>query len=211
MLTGLCLTGLMSACSGTQTAQPAGAGLYSNASAPTVSAPPPAGASPGQVTGVGAATVVTVHGKIVSVDRPNKLVTLEGPGAKKITIRVDNPYNLAAAQPGVPFVARFYEIATIREKQPGESIPSASLQAGIISASPGQIPGAAVGKQVQLVVIIDAINRDKNTVAIKGPDGVVETVAVANPANLANVNVGDQIVITLTKVVTIALEKEPGA
>jgi hypothetical protein len=201
----------MPACSGIQTAQPAGAGLYSNAPAQTVGAPLPAAGSPGQVTGIGAATVVTVHGKIVSVDRPNKLVTLEGPGGKKITIRVDNPYNLAAAQPGVPFVARFYEIATIREKQPGELIPSASLQAGIISAVPGQAPGAAFGNRVQLVVTIVAISRDKNTVAIKGPDGVVETVAVANPATLANVNVGDQIVITLTKVVTIGLAKEPGA
>jgi len=160
------------------------------------------------LAGIGSETLITVHGTIVSVDKQNQLVTLQGPKGKPISLHVYNPYNLAAAQPGEPFVARFYEIVTVRKKQPGETIPAASLQEGLVSASPGQTPGAAYGNQIQMVATITAIDTVKNTVELKGPDGTVETVDVANPDILAKVKVGDEIVMSLTNVVAIALEKE---
>ncbi len=201
----------------TQTSAPTGplptANGASGNSAQTAAAPPPVAPLPSteHLAGIGSATVITVHGKIVSVDRANKLVTLVGPRGKQLTLHVNNPYNLAAAKPGEPFVARFYEIITIRKKQPGESIPPASLVEGIASAAPGQVPGAVVGKSTQLVATISAINRRKKTVDLTGPDGVVETVKVANPANLKHVKVGDDIVVTLSNVVAISLDQEPGS
>jgi hypothetical protein len=144
------------------------------------------------------------------VNRPKKLVTLEGPNGKQVTLQVYNPYNLAAAKPGERFVAKFYEIATVRRLMPGESLPPASLAQGIISATPGQTPGAAVGTQVQLLVTVDAIDKHKKTITVEGPDGAAETVSVGNPANLKYVKVGEKIVITLSKVVAIALETESG-
>jgi hypothetical protein len=179
-------------------------------SAQTVAAPPTVTPIPSteHLAGIGSATVVTVHGKILSVDRDNKLVTLVGPRGKQVTLHVNNPYNLAAAKQGELFVARFYEIITVRKEQPGESIPPASLLEGIASAAPGQVPGAVVGKTTQLVARITAINKKKKTVDLKGPDGVVETVKVANPANLKQVKVGDDIVVTLSSVIAISLAQE---
>jgi hypothetical protein len=163
------------------------------------------------LVGIGSATVITIHGRIVSVDRAKKLVTLEGHDGKEVTFHVYNPYNLAAAKAGEPFAAKFYEIVTIRKKRPGENIPEASVAEGIATATPGQIPGAVAGTRRELVVTIDAINRDGETVVIEGPDGRAETISVANPANLKYLQVGDHIVITLTNVVSVVLEKEPGA
>src|SRR5438045_1153653 len=124
--------GLVSACSGTQNSQPnaaqnnsgtlpatqtsatsaaGSAGSNTNApadvtAAPSVPAPAPL---PRQehLAGIGSATVVTIHGKIVSVNRPKKLVTLEGPRGKQVTLHVYNPYNLAEAKAGESFVAKF--------------------------------------------------------------------------------------------------------
>ena len=160
--------------------------------------------------GMGSETVVTVHGKIISVNRPKKLVTLEGPRDKPVTIRVYNPYNLEAAKAGAPFIAKFFEIVTIRKLLPGKSLPAASLAEGIVSVAPGMTPGAVDGTQTQMVVTIDSIHKDKRTVAVEGPEGSVETVGVANPANLKHVKVGDKIVATLTNAVAIALEPESG-
>lgn len=162
------------------------------------------------VIGAGSASVITVHGKIVSVDREKKLVTLEGPKGKQVSLHVYNPYNLAAAKPGEPFVAKFYEIATIRKLMPGESPPPASLQAGFVSAAPGQTPGGAIGSRYQFVVTIDSIDKSNKTVSVKGSDGVVEVIDVANPENLDQVQVGEQIVVTLTDVVAISLDKQSG-
>jgi hypothetical protein len=236
ILAALFSIGLVSACSGAQTSRPNAAqnnaGTLPATQAPATSAAGSAGpnnnapaqvaatpslpapvASPGQehLAGIGSATVVTIHGKIVSVNRPKKLVTLEGPRGKQLTLHVYNPYNLAEAKAGEPFVAKFYEIVTIVKKKPGTPIPAASLAEGIVSAVPGQTPGAAFGTQLQVVATIEAIDEDKKTVALKGPDGVVETVKVANPANLKHVKVGDQIVITLSNVVAITLEQESGS
>ena len=119
------------------------------ASQPSMSQP----ASPNSehLAGIGSETLVTVHGKIVSVDREKMLVTIEGPNGKPVTVHVYNPYNLAAAKPGEPFVARFYEVVTVRKKLPGEVIPAASLQQGIISASPGQTPERLSGTSCNLL------------------------------------------------------------
>lgn len=197
----------------TSSAQTAAASASGAAAQPTASPSPMAAPVPVQehLIGVGSATVITVHGTVVSVKRAKKLVTLQGPSGKRVTLHVYNPYNLAAAKAGEPFVAKFYEIVTVRKKKAGESLPAASLVEGVASAQPGQTPGAAVGSRVQLVVTVDAINSDKGTVDVKGPDGKLETVSVVNPADLKQLKAGEQIVITLTNVVAIALEKESGA
>jgi hypothetical protein len=220
MLTTFLSILLLSACSATNSApSTASPGAVTQAPPPSNAAPiananpPPATATPPSqehLIGMGSETVVTVHGKIVSVNRPKKLVTLEGPRGKQVTIHVYNPYNLEAAKAGAPFIAKFYEIVTIRKLLPGESLPAASLAEGIVSAAPGLEPGAVAGTQTQMVVTIDSIDKDKKTVAVEGPDGSVETVSVANPANLKHVKVGDKIVVTLTNVVAIALEPESG-
>src|SRR5262249_16290432 len=80
---------------------------------------------------VRSATVIRVEGKIVEVERAKKLVTLEGPEGRKVTLRVENPYNLKAAKVGEPVVTRFYEVVTIRKKKPNETVPTASLKEGI--------------------------------------------------------------------------------
>jgi hypothetical protein len=51
------------------------------------------------------ALVIEVHGKILSVDKDKKLVTLQADDGKQVTVHVYNPYNLAAAKPEGPFVA----------------------------------------------------------------------------------------------------------
>jgi hypothetical protein len=191
----------------TQAPVPSSAAPIAGSTPPAAMATPPVQE---HLIGMGSETVVTVHGKIVSVNRPKKTVTLDGPRGKQVTIHVYNPYNLEAAKAGAPFVAKFYEIVTIRKLLPGESLPAASLAEGIVSATPGLVPGAVAGTQAQMVVTIDSIDRDKKTVGVEGPDGSIETVSVANPANLKHVKVGDKIVVTLTNVVAIALEPESG-
>src|SRR5215469_14111800 len=95
-------------------------GAWAQSATPAAS---PEASPQGMVSG----TVVTVHGKITSVNKAKKLVTLEGPEGRKVTLRVENPYNLNAAKVGAPFVARYYEVVTIRKRKPGENVPGASL------------------------------------------------------------------------------------
>ncbi|MGD0075954.1 MAG: hypothetical protein ABSD31_16665 [Candidatus Binataceae bacterium] len=183
-----------------------GLGLNYVASAQTDK--PAAASAQAKVEAVGYATAVVVHGKIVAVNKAKKLVTLEGPEGRKVTLKVENPYNLKAAKVGEPVVAHYYEIVTIRKKKPGESIPSASLTQGIATAKPGAIPGAVVGQKLELVVTVTAIDEAHGTVTVKGPDGATETVKARDPKNLKLIKVGDDLVVSVSRAVAISLEKE---
>lgn len=156
-------------------------------------------------------TAVTAHGKIVEVNKAEKLVTIEGTGGRKLYLKVENPYNLEAAKVGEPVVAHFYEVVTIRKKKPGETVPSASLKEGIATAQPGQVPGAVAGQRASVLVTVDAIDEANGTVSVKGPDGTVEKVKARDPRNLKHLKVGDELVVTLARAVAISLDKEsPG-
>jgi hypothetical protein len=183
-----------------------GLGLNNGASAQTG---PATGASPpGTLEAARSITVITVHGKIAEVDKANKQVVLEGPEGQKVTLRVNNPYNLKAAKVGEPVVTRFYEVVTIRKKRPDEVVPSASLKEGIATAKPGGVPGAVAEQQASLLVSVAAIDEANGTVTIKAPDGTVEKVKARDPKNLKQLKVGDDLVVTLDRAIAISLDKE---
>lgn len=167
------------------------------------------GASPsGSVEAVRSITVITVHGKIAEVDKARKQIVLEGLEGQKVTLRVNNPYNLKAAKVGEPVVTRFYEVVTIRKKKLGEVVPSASLKEGIATAKPGGVPGAVAEQQASLLVSVAAIDEANGTVTIKAPDGTVEKVKARDPKNLKQLKVGDDLVVTLDRAIAISLDKE---
>jgi hypothetical protein len=185
--------------------------IVAAAQTPTPSAQPPSAmAMPSHehIHGIASATVITIHGKVVAVDRPKKMVTLEGPGGKQVTVHVYNPYNLKQAKVGDRFVAKFYEIITIVRQKPNPSIPAVSVDQGIVTAEPGQPAGAAFGRSIRVVATVDAVNHAERTIVIKGPDGAEETVKVNHPFSLKHVKVGDQIVMTLTNVIAVSLKPE---
>ena len=192
------LTLSLAGCASTQNSQ--------QASAPSENAAPP-NATP--VVGIGAETVITVHGKIVAVDPANKLVTLQGPSGKDVILTVNNPYNLGSLKAGDRYVARFTESISVIGRGPSDTPPVATLAAGLWTAAPGQIPGAAAAQQARLVVVVAAIDAADQRVTLKAPDGSTENIHVTNPAALQGVQVGDQIAITLTQSVVIALDPEP--
>jgi len=164
--------------------------------------------TPANPEAVRSITVITVHGKIVEVNKTEKLVTLEGPAGRRVTLRVENPYNLKAAKVGEPVVTRFYEVVTIRKKKHDETVPSASLKEGIATAQPGGVPGAVAEQQASLLVSVVAIDEANGTVTVKAPDGTVEKVKARNPKNLKELKVGDELVVTLERAIAVSLEKE---
>jgi hypothetical protein len=156
-------------------------------------------------------TVLTIHGKIVAVNRSLKQVTLEGQGGHQVTLNVRNPYNLQAAKVGDPFVARYYEIINIRKKKPGENVQSATLSGGVSTAKPGGVPGATSEVQATLLVTVDAIDLANGTVTVRAADGTTQTVKARNPQNLKRLKVGDELVIGVYRAMAISLEKGSGA
>ena len=187
---------ILSGCASTQS---------SPQSAPPQNAAPPSAAP---VAGIAAETVLTVHGKIVSVDQASKQVTLEGPNGKDVTLTVNNQYNLQSLKAGDRYVAQFTEAITIVAEAPNDKPSVATLTAGLWTANPGATPGAVVARQAHLVVVISAVDQADQRVTLQAPDGSTENIHVTNPEALQGVHVGDRIAITLTQSVAIALAPE---
>jgi hypothetical protein len=186
-------------------------GLAFNCGAWAQSAAPEASSAQTEPQGVGSATVVTFHGKIVNVNAAAKQVTLEGPAGRRVTVDVRNPDNLRAAKVGEPFAARVYEIVTIRKKKPGEPVHSASLSEGLWTTNPNGTPGGSRAVQIRLLVTVDRIDEAHGTVTVKAADGSTETVKARNPQNLKRLKVGDELVISIYRAIAISLAKESSA
>jgi hypothetical protein len=153
------------------------------------------------------AAIVNFRGKIVDVETAKSLVTLEGPEGRRVTFTVQNPDNLKAAKVGEPFTARYYDVVTIRKKEPGENIQDATT-AGVWTTNPLGVPGGSRAAQTTLVVTVEAIDEANGTVTVKAADGTTTTVKARNPENLKLLKAGDQLVIVQYQAIAISLQKE---
>jgi hypothetical protein len=152
------------------------------------------------------AAVVTARGTIEAIDKEKQTVTIKGP-QRTLTIQVRDPKKLDAVKVGDPVVAKYYEAMAISVKKPGTATPGVSAQQGVASSTPGQTPAGAVAEQISLTVTVVAIDKAKQTVTVKGPEGRTETVKARDPKNLEALNVGDLVEITYTRALAIALDK----
>jgi hypothetical protein len=170
----------------------------------------PAPASGGDAESLRAATVLTIHGTVTAVDKAEKLVTVQVPGGQKYTLKVDNPYNLDAANVGAGLVVRYYETVSVRKKKAGESLPALSVNGGVVTAQAGGVPGAVAEEHLKAVVSVVQVDKANGTVTIKGADGSVETAKANNPKVLSHLKAGDDLVITASRATAISLDKEAG-
>ena len=158
-----------------------------------------------------AATVLTIHGKITAVDKSQKLVTVQVPAGQQYTLKVDNPYNLGAVAVGTGVIVRYYEVVSVRRKKAGESLPSLSVNGGVVTAKPGAAPGAVAEEHLKAVVSVVQVDETNGTVTIKGSDGSVETVKAKDRKVLSHLKAGDDLVISASRATAISLEKEPAS
>lgn len=155
------------------------------------------------------ATILTIRGKVIAADKSQKLVTVQVPNGQKYTLKVDNPYNLDAAVVGAGVIVRYYEVVSVRKKELGESLPSLSVNGGIVTAKAGAPPGAVAEEHLKAAVSVVQVDKTSGTVTIKGSDGSVETVKAKDPTVLSRLKAGDDLVITTSRATAISLEKVP--
>jgi len=74
-------------------------------------------------------------------------------------------------------------------------------------ASADAAPGAGAGRMIRVVATIEAIDRAKNTVTLKGPNGNTQLIEVSDPGALEKPKVGDTVVVTIAESVALQLEK----
>jgi hypothetical protein len=152
--------------------------------------------------------VTTVTATVEAIDLGTRMVTLKGPRGNMITFRADERVkNLPQVKVGDQVVAKYYESWAVQVKKPGEATPGASSGGMVATAKPGEKPAGVAAREVTITATIQAIDAKVPSVTLKGPEGNVVEVRIRDPKNLENVKVGDQVVITYTEALAIAVDK----
>jgi len=150
-----------------------------------------AASAPGKVA---AGEVIQLQGKVTSVDKAKRVVVVTGPQGNHVNfncgeevrnfdqIRVGDLVTLTYAQ------ALALELRKVANNGIRERVETTDA----VRSKPGEKPGAAVEKTVQVVANVVAVNPKAQTVTLRGVKRTVE-LAVNDPAQLKEIKVGDQV------------------
>jgi len=160
---------------------------------------------------VGVAGLITLNATVTAINQATREVTLtDAEGNSHVITAGKEVKNLAQVQVGDQLDIAYYESVTFEKLAPGEAGPKVAGAAVVDTAAPGEKPAAAAQTELSFVATVEAIDRDAETVDLKGPEGNTRTVHVNNPDNLDRVAVGDKLLITVTKAIAVAVSGMPG-
>ncbi len=152
--------------------------------------------------------LVSVTATVEAIDLQKRVVTLKGPKGKVFDVTVgEEARNLPQVKVGDQVVVKYYESIAFRLVKPGEGVTGVQETEAMSRAKQGEKPGGIAGRQVTITATITAIDKKKQMVTLKGPDGKTVTVKAENPENLKKVKVGDEVEITYTEALAISVEK----
>ena len=143
---------------------------------------------------------------VEAVDMPTRMVTLKNPDGSSFEFYASKQVvNLPQVMVGDEVVVVYAEALAVRMAKPGE-VRDETMK-GVARALPGDKPGALEVIETTVTAEIEDIDKTNEKVTLKFPDGKVQVVKVKDPANLEKVDVGDTIVITMTKQMAISVQK----
>jgi Cu/Ag efflux protein CusF len=155
---------------------------------------------------VAVADTVRATATVTAIDKAKRLVELKGADGETFVVQAGpDVKNFDQIKVGDVVVASYVEALTLELKKGGGGIRERIERENAVAAQPGQMPGAAAGRQVTVIADVIAVDTAKQTVRVKGPKRTV-TLKVRDPNQLKLIKVGDQIEATFTEAVAIAVE-----
>ncbi|WP_455220549.1 hypothetical protein [Kaarinaea lacus] len=149
-------------------------------------------------------SVLTMEATVTAVNPDTREVTLQNAAGETVTVVAgDEVRNFAQIAVGDKLTVEYMEAVDIQVLGPEEAEVGAEGVAGAARAQPGEKPAGAMVSETTVVVVIEAIDKEMETVTVKGPSGNSKTVKVENPANLDKVSIGDKVRITYTESLAI--------
>ena len=155
--------------------------------------------------------VEKVAAVVEAINVQNRIVTLRSltRDASVVMEVGDEVRNLDQVKVGDRVVVEFLEAIAVDLKKGGGMTPSSGAGGAAARAKLGEKPAAMLGGVLEVVATIIAIDADEPSVTLRGPEGKVIEVLVQHPEKLAEVDVGDQVIITYKRAVAVAVTPSP--
>jgi hypothetical protein len=153
------------------------------------------------------AAAITEVATVQSIDSASRTVTLQGSDGTIGTYKLgEEVRNFDQIQVGDQVKATVVESMAVFVG-PSDVKPNVGAIQTVALAPKGAKPGAVVTNTAEAVVRVDAVDAAKRTVTFTGFADVPRTLTVGPSVNLANVKVGDKVVMRYTQAMAIAVEK----
>lgn len=148
---------------------------------------------------------------VVHVDTTKRHLTLRGENGLEFTVSVpESVKRLDEIKPGDKIKVDYYEALGLSLKKGGEGAAAPSERT-LTERNAGKLPSGTVAHQMTGTVEIVKVDKAKNQITVKRPNGDMDTVDVKDPemqAQLGNLKEGDKIQATYTEAAAISVERE---
>lgn len=146
----------------------------------------------------------TLSAKVEAVDLERRLVALRAANGRVATVQVGPEVrDISEVTPGDKVVVRYYHAlaAQLRTKDEKAMIDGVDVEVAVVDG--------AVGQKLTTTVVIDSVDRSRNTVSFCGNDGMLRTLAVQTPSGqrfIQQLHRGDEVEVTFTEALAISFE-----
>ena len=141
---------------------------------------------------------------VVSVDRKARTVTLRGPKGRTVTMNVPpEAQNLDKVKKGSRFQVRYVESVAVAVSKGG--VASASTDRTVRLAPKGATPGGVVVNTMQISATVEALDRTRRTIAVKGPKGKELEFQVAPDVQLEAIQLGDLVTVVYAEALAMQM------
>ena len=164
----------------------------------------------GSAPGVAAAVQTQSYtGTISEIDAETRIVTIKGDGGNEAEfIAGPDVKNFAQLKVGDRVTMEITRALALELRKGSTAEVSRQDEADRVSAEAGEAPGGAVGTRTKIMAEVTAVDTANRTVTLKGPNRSID-LAVEDPAQLANIAVGDR--VEATYVEALAIQVTPAA
>lgn len=156
-----------------------------------------------------------VKATVQAIDPTTREMTLQGPRGP-VNIQVDpGVKNLENVHVGDTVTVSYYEGIATQMSKGGKTVKSPATSTFALPSSSSAHPGGGFGSSMTTTVTIEAVNPVDHTVAFRGTDGRLRTVAVQSPNMrhfVRTLQPGDKVDVTYTESVAVNITpSSPGA
>jgi Cu/Ag efflux protein CusF len=151
----------------------------------------------------------TARATVKEIDLATRRVTLQTEDGKVQSMVVGpEARNLEQVKVGDEVVVHYQQALAIQVKaaEPGAVLSQPTEELGAQRAAPGEKPAGIVARKVTLNATVEAIDKKKQTVRLKGSGGNTVELQVKDPKRLENVKVGDIVTAEYSEAMALAVQ-----
>jgi hypothetical protein len=158
-----------------------------------------------------AAVAVEATANVVAIEKQTRTITLKGAEGRVVDLVAgEEVRNFDQIRVGDRVTVKYMEALSL-ELRKVRSNEKPSVTAGAAAAKPGEKPAGAMGAEVHAIADVVRVDPKAGIISLKGPRGNVVDLKVRNPEHFKVVKKGDQVDVTYTQAVALAVTPAPKA